>query len=314
MLRLIKYVIVLAGISFLISYSLFVFLNIGLRSQKNDTFPVINELVNNNENIQVLFIGSSLAQNNINPIVFDSVTKSTSYNFGYPGAKIEHSQMIIKRYLNSNHPPPQKILIMLEPYVLDTTLEINFPVQYYPFYKDTIIYNFVSKYDPDIKFIKKFPFLGVTKYNDYLKYLGVSGVLFPNRLTSKLLKGFEPLDKNSWKENNELPKNRTKELLISKRKLDPEINRLEEICKLCSQKNIQLYFILPPTYKGKREKNYNPDNFINDLKLIVEKYNIHLFDNSDIDLCQKKELFFDYHHLNKKGADIYTRILANLIN
>ncbi|HSH65390.1 MAG TPA: hypothetical protein VLB84_06205, partial [Bacteroidia bacterium] len=98
---LIKFILITATSSFLLSYFIFLLINKGLRNQKNDTFPVINELVNSNSYHDVLFIGSSLAKNNINPLVFDSITHGNSYNFGYPGAKIDHGQMILNRYLNS---------------------------------------------------------------------------------------------------------------------------------------------------------------------------------------------------------------------
>src|SRR3954468_23392928 len=235
MFKLLKYLMVLSGITFLISYFAFLFLNHGLRNQKNDTFPVINELVRSHENHEVLFVGSSLAKNNINPLVFDSITHLNSYNFGYPGAKIDHGQMIINRYLHSNHPLPKKVILILEPYVLDTTLEINFPVQFYPYYKDPIIYAYVSKYDEDIKLIKHFPFIGITKYNDYLKNLGITGVLFPNRVTSSLIKGFEPLDETTWKKGKELPENATnEELKKDKNNIDYGLKCLSEICKQCT--------------------------------------------------------------------------------
>lgn len=315
MVRLIKYLFLVGGISCIFSYSLFLIINYGLRNQKNDTFPVIKELVQSNENHQVLFIGSSLAKNNINPIVFDSISKLNSYNFGYPGAKIEHSYMIINRYLHSNHPYPKMILIMLEPYVLDSTIDINFPVQYYPYYKDTMIYNFVSKYDSDIKMIKYLPFLGITKYNDYLKNLGIMGVLFPNRLTSTLKKGFEPLFENSWKTEIVLPENKTNVVIIPKKRSYSGLKYMETICKTCKEKNIKLYFIIPPKFHPNGSKtSESKGDFFTKLQPFIEKYSVKILDHSNLDICQKKEMFFDWHHLNNKGARIYTEFLnSNLI-
>lgn len=315
MIRLLKYILVLSGITFLVSYFAFLFLNHGLRNQKNDAFPVINELVKSNENHEVLFVGSSLAKNNINPIVFDSVSHLNSYNFGYPGAKIDHGQMIINRYLHSNHPTPKKIVLIIEPYVLDTTLEINFPVQYYPYYKDPIIYDYVSKYDEDIKLIKYFPFIGITKYNDYLKNLGITGVLFPDRVTSSLIKGFEPLDETTWKKGKEVPENATNEdLKKSKNNSKYGLKCLSEICRQCSLKNIKLYFVFPPTFHSKDSKPYDATKFMISLVPIITQYGVTLMDHTDLDLCGKKELFFDRHHLNKEGAIIYSKILAASMN
>ncbi len=313
MSSLLKYILAICLGAFIVSYLFFMFINLGLKNQKNDTFPVIRELVNSVENHQVIFVGSSLAKNNINPLVYDSINKVNSYNFGYPGAKIEHNLMIIKRYLQSNHPAPQKIFIVLEPYVLDSTTEINFPVQYYPYCNDSTIYNFVSKYDPDIKLVKYFPFIGVSKYNDYLKNLGIMGVLSPNRITSALIKGYEPLDAGSWKVDAEVARNKTKQIIPTNIKNHNEgLKHLEGICKACSEKNIQLVFVLPPVYHQKSTVNKtSPIAFVAELEPLITEYNILLIDHTQIELSFNKEFYFDWHHLNSRGAKIYTAILAN---
>ena len=306
----IKYLIVIGCFAIVISYSVFLFVNYGLRKQKNDTFPELKELLSGNKNFQILFIGSSLAKNNFNPMVFDSLSNQNSYNFGYPSAKISHNYMIINRYLHSNHPSPEKILLVLEPWILDSTVEINFPVQYYPYYKDTMIFNYVSKYDNDIKAIRDFPFIGITKYNDYMKFLGITGVFFPNRTTSILIKGYEPLDEKSWRENGVQMENKLYKVL-PKSSRNSGIRFLDNICKLCEEKHIQLYFVFPPTYHLKSSKtNYDIKTFMNELHPILSKYSIKCIDGTNLDLCQKKYLFFDGHHLNKNGAAIYSKIIA----
>ena len=85
---------------------------------------------------------------------------------------------------------------------------------------------------------------------------------------------------------------------------------MDAICKTCKEKNIQLYFIIPPKFHpdGKKTTEGQGD-FFTILKPLIEKYNVILLDHSNLDICQNKELFFDWHHLNNDGARIYTQIL-----
>jgi len=311
MVRLLKYFAVLFFCAFAVSYALFSFLNYGLRHQKNDSFGVINELITSNADHRIVFVGSSLSKNNINPLVFDSITGTNSYNFGFYGAKINHSEMIIKRYLSSHHPVPETIFLMLEPYILDSLNKINFPVQYYPYYNDSLIYEYVSKCDEDIKTIASFPFIGITKYNDYLKSLGIAGTLFPNRIAKGLIKGFEPLHGSHMAE---IEKASFDKALKSEKINDEGLRCFESICRLCQQKKIKLVIVIPPTFLSERiRKKYDVKEFISVLNPFIVKYNMLLLDHTSLDLCYKKELFFDGHHLNDKGANVYSRILASAV-
>lgn len=313
--RLLKYLLILGATAFVISYLLFAFINYGLRKQKNDSFGVINELVGGNSNYDVLFIGSSLSKNNIDPFVFDSVKGSNSYNFGFYGAKINHSRMMVSRYLHSGHPAPKEIILLLEPYILDSLSKINFPIQYYPYYEDTAIYNYVSKYDPEIKLIKRFPFIGITKYNDYLKSLGLTGVFFPGRTTSAPTKGFEPLNGSHIAEVERTAVLTDDPLNMPLKHVTKEgLQCLEDICKMCLNANVRLVFVMPPTFLSEKiRKKYDVRKFEEALQPFLAKYNVTLLDHTGIDLCKKGELFFDGHHLNKTGAGLYTRILANAL-
>lgn len=314
MYRLIKFLFAIGTFVFLISFSLFSFLNYGFKNQQNDSFAVINHLVKSNENHQVIFLGSSLAKNNINPLVFDSVTGLSSYNFGFYGAKINHTEMILNRYLHSNHPAPKSIFLFLEPVVFDSLMKINFPVQYYPYYKDSIIYNYVSKCDSDIKLIKKFPFIGICKYNDYLKQLGIMGALYPNRVISAPIRGFEP----QYGSHIQFAKDEVgkKSNVIGITKITNEgLENLDKICSTCSEKKIQLFFVLPPTFLSEKiKKGYDVEKFIAVLTPFINRYKIKLVDHSRIDLCKKEQLFFDGHHLNANGAMVYSKILAGSLS
>ncbi|HSH67756.1 MAG TPA: hypothetical protein VLB84_18590, partial [Bacteroidia bacterium] len=142
--------------------------------------------------------------------------------------------------------------------------------------------------------------------------LGISGLLFPNRITSQLIKGFEPLDEKKWKIKDEVPVNNTNENLekkIKQRALNYGIKCMTEVCILCKNKKIQLYFILPPTYHINGSA-YNVEEFSNQILPVLKRFDAKLIDHTKLELCREKELFFDTHHLNKNGAARYTAILS----
>ena len=113
----------------------------------------------------------------------------------------------------------------------------------------------------------------------------------------------------------EVPENRTTEKLEEKASLKSIIygvRQLTEICKLLKSKDIQLYVVLPPTYHLDAA-SYNVNAFSGQIIPVLNSFDAILIDHTNLDICRKKEFFFDAHHLNKQGAAIYTGILAALM-
>jgi hypothetical protein len=127
---------------------------------------------------------------------------------------------------------------------------------------------------------------------------------FPSLLTGKLgsmdrnLKGWKPLDgvldtTNLVAEEYPFPVKREK------------INLLERFINDCKQKNIQLSIIVSPMYICSKEDVYKIP------KDLAAKYQIPFIDHyRDSMFVGHPEFFYDFGHLNRKGALLYSKMIS----
>ncbi|MFV0148791.1 hypothetical protein OBK08_12595 [Empedobacter falsenii] len=81
---------------------------------------------------------------------------------------------------------------------------------------------------------------------------------------------------------------------------------IEDLQKL----NTSVILINSPEYIAQIESQINRNEVIKLYKSISEKYNIPFIDYSNDSMNYQKNLFYNSNHLNAKGADIFTKKLA----
>ena len=127
---------------------------------------------------------------------------------------------------------------------------------------------------------------------------------FPNLIIGKLgsmdrsLKGWKPLDgvmDTTGVKPEEYPF-----------PIDQErISLLERFIKDCQQRNIQLIMIVSPMYICSKEDVFKIP------RELAAKYNIPFIDHyRDTTFVGQADLFYDFGHLNRKGAEIYSKIIS----
>ena len=303
MIKLFKYIFFIIAVSVLLSFVLFSLMNVGLRKQKSDFFGTLNHISQSTENHEILIIGYSLAKNNFNPYVLDSMMHINSYNLGMYAYRINETEMLLRSYLASTHPLPKYILLVIDNNILNP-INLEYPAQYYPYYNDSTIYNTISKYDKDMQFVKKFPVFAITKYDDYMKRLAIMGLLQPEKIKSGLYKGFEPLEVSSLKGNHF---ENLLRLICNKDGID----LLNSFCALSTARGIKVFFVLPSLYQKQidvQKNNLYMDNPA--IQNIVSKFNVGILNYRNSDFSKRKDFYFDQIHLNKNGADEFSKCLA----
>ena len=127
---------------------------------------------------------------------------------------------------------------------------------------------------------------------------------FPNLITGKLgsmdrkLKGWKPLDgvlDTTGIKAEEYPFPEDQE----------RINLLERFIKDCQQKNIQLSLIVSPMYVCTKEDVYKIP------RELAAKHHVPFIDHyRDTTFVGHAELFYDFGHLNRDGAELYSKIIS----
>ncbi len=127
---------------------------------------------------------------------------------------------------------------------------------------------------------------------------------FPNLITGKLgsmdrnLKGWKPMDgvlDTAGIKAEEYPF-----------PIDEErIGLLERFIKDCQDKNIKLYMIVSPMYICSK------DDIFKIPRELAVKHNVPFINHyRDTTFVRHPDLFYDFGHLNRKGAEIYSEIIA----
>ncbi|MTI68993.1 MAG: DUF1574 domain-containing protein [Firmicutes bacterium] len=267
-----------------------------------------------NNNIDLVFLGSSHAYRSFDPELFDKELKINSFNMGSPLQKPVESYYVLKEVLKYQKP---KMIIfdvywgmfnketyfktktwnydLMKPSFnkLNYLLHVFEPKQY--FYA---LFPSVRYHDKLSQYIKKKLFASTaasSKTGEYIEKYKGKGFVINKQQTSK--KELEELFKGAKKQNLEF--------IWDER----QMNYFIELIKLCKNENVPLLLVtapMAPTYlKEINEHRYNYNEIHNKVSNIAKEYNLKYIDfnkiNMEKDFLKDKD-FSDSNHLNYKGA------------
>lgn len=243
-------------------------------------------------NANILFIGDSHIKNQINPDSFFN-----SYNYGNSGDIILGIKWKLKKMLNDKN-------------IIDTVIISlgyhNFREKY-PSFFNTDIHQTASVNIRRYLFINDWYFLRKQDINKTL--------VFMNFLRKIKKPNIETMYLGHYKEQigqmNDSSKSSIDRLYYRNKKFNPEIiQHINEIIELCNSKKVRCFFIFPPTHctytrKVPTEIRNQTDSFMS----VFSKSPYFM----QVSLKLHDSLFFDGDHLNRFGAQIYTRNLKQII-
>lgn len=257
-------------------------------------------------NADLIINGSSKALVQISPKIIDSVLNLNSYNLGMDGTGFIPQKMQYDLYLKYNKKP--EIVVQI--------------VSHGTLYKNVELYKYI-KFAPyfdneEIKKVSK-KYKGFSTYDYYIPFIRYSGN--PSIVINGLLntigidlrkdnkyKGFLAQDKkwdnsfNDFKNNN--PDG------VSIRIEEHSIKLFENYIAECKNNNINVILVYPPTFMESKKYIKNEDEIVAYYKYIADKYQVPFLDYSDNVLSYSTEYFYNSQHLNRKGAELFTKELS----
>lgn len=292
-------------VTYLVALGLDIFISKSLlkTSLFEGELEVMNDIYNDNISEDLLIYGSSRSCVHINPKILDKKLNIDSYNLGFNGQKVRLVKFRNDILLENNIIPKNVII----------NLDINFfgnygmrnPAQFLPillydynkynFFKNDIKLYLLDIYMPLIRYRK------LKEYNiSLLKEL--NKIYFGSDYRKKIrYKGFE--GKNyKWSES-------------SKKNLNFKINplRKKELIDMIEgliQLDVNVILINSPEYIERIAAQENRGEIISLYKQLAFKYDIPFIDYTNDTINHNKEYFYNEEHLNAKGADIFTKKLA----
>lgn len=124
-------------------------------------------------------------------------------------------------------------------------------------------------------------------------------------------KGYKGMDR-IWNSDLDEAKENIKSLNIN---IDQKSLKLfEQFIKECISTNTMLILVYTPEYIEGQNFVSNRKEVIDIYANLAKKYNILFLDYSGDNMCKNKNLFYNSSHLNKEGAEIFSKKLAKDLN
>ena len=289
------------------------FLQKGFEKSDDDVIGKLNELLNNNTHHQILCFGSSRGLAHFNSAIIEKETGLTAYNAGLNGGSVVDFNAVFKAYLEK-HPAPKIVIIHVDDFTFSTQNLRELP-RYFPFVSNDVLYENMVKYDKTFLVVKYVRFLRLMYYSDLLKWISLKSWLnIGSRDEYKLVKGYR-VSKSQWSVYfEERLKDRIefiKELNPSEA-VDKEGEKLfREMVYTFHKNGIKMIFTSSPSLSGIHNRKYHHTT-----TLFEELYS---GDNVSFlwmheENWNHEEYFYDFLHMNNKGANRYSLVLADFIN
>ncbi len=302
---------------FLVSYFIDIFISDNLKKSNiyaQEEYTTWNDLFNGKINSDIVIYGSSRAWTQIDPVMISNSLHIPTYNLGIDGHNF-WLQYLRHLFLLKNNQKPKLIVQSLDIYTLGKRSDLYNPDQFLPYMlwnneikNATISYNGFNLIDYEIPLIRYFG-----KSDAILTALN----LFIRPQSNKVgrINGYQAKDL-SWNGDFEKAQKAMKFYEVS---LDTAtINLFERFLKEVEKNNIKIMFVYSPEYiEGQKfVKNRNP--IIKLYQEISKKHNIPFYDYSSDSISLNKNYFYNASHLNKTGAELFTkkliRNIASIIN
>lgn len=279
----------------------------GLQKTKSATFNNLNKIYNGEINADLIINGSSKALVQISPIILDSILKINSYNLGMDGTEFTPQLLQYQLYQKYNTKPKTIIQIIGNTF-LTKKKELYGYQKFAPYFYDKDVKELTKKYEGYSFSDYYIPFL---RYSGMYSHI-INGILNNFGIDLKQdtnYKGYFEQDR-TWDDSFEKFTNKNKNGIINKMDSLSKVD-FERYIQNSLKNKIDIILVYPPTYIKSQKLINNRGDIINYYQKIANKYDVPLLDYSNCYISNSTEFFYNSQHLNKKGAGIFTNILAN---
>jgi len=180
-----------------------------------------------------------------------------------------------------------------------------------PFLQEESIYDHLKPLDNRLFLDRYFP---LYKYHGYADEFKEGLTLFLGGASNKKyteFNGYEAKDKlwnSEFKQMRDTMKNET--LIHPPHLIKEGFDILDGMIKDCQEEDIELVLIFTPQYKGFTDLQTQVDGLIQKFSALAKKENVHFINYVDEPLCSDTANFYNAMHLNKIGAEMFTKMLA----
>lgn len=266
-----------------------------------------NDLYGGKINSDVVVYGSSRAVVHFDPSILEDSVGLSCYNLGVDGHNFWLQYFRHTELLKYNK-KPKVILLSLDATTLSDRGNLFNAEQFLPYMffdesiKDfNVSYNYFSIWDFRIPLVRYFG-------NDRAIFHSLKLLVVQQPDSLERMKGFNGQDLN-W--NTDLLVAQQK-LSVYKVNIDEDaVNLFKGFLTECHNSGIGIVFVFSPQYIEGQEFIQNYDSIMTMYNLLSMKYKIPFLNYSADTMSFSKKYFYNSTHLNKEGAELFSRKLGH---
>lgn len=285
----------------------------GFRRCRLWEYGVWNDIYAGRINADLLIMGASRAVAQVSPVILDSVLGTSSYNIGITAWRFRMEYARLKVYLQHNR-KPRTIVEVLDNATLSDRRDLIGYNQFYPYLWDPLIREAVRGYEGEPTFLEcHVPFLTYARNPihaaegcaEYVKSL-------LNIPETDRVKGYCG-QAASWDGSSD-QEIRGRPLHSVELPTDPAtLGAFDDFLRYCRTSHIRVILLYTPEYQSMIPYYKNREAIFSLYNAYASTYHIPFLDYSWDTLGRSQRYYYNAQHLNKTGAEIFSRQLADTL-
>lgn len=262
-------------------------------------FQSWNDIFYDSTDYDVLVMGSSRGQVQYDPRIIDSVLMCNSYNLGIDGRCIDAEIVRYYAYRQYHHKP--KLIVQNVDYGTMSLSNGYEREQFLPYLYIDTLFAMTRKSEDFSIWDKCLPLIRYAGYPEVIK----EGLGLPNKLNMyKIYKGycchdyewdggvFAEIDSLGYCAN---PK---------------AVSMFDQYLSRCKADGVKVVLVFAPIYIGVSEKTIDAEGAFALYQSFADKYGLTVLNYTFDSISYDTNYFYNASHLNKNGAEAFSRILA----
>lgn len=255
----------------------------------------------------IVIYGSSRAWTHFDPLIIQLGLKQNTYNLGIDGHNFWLQYLRHKQLLKFNK-KPKKIILSVDIFSLQKRRNLYNKSQFLPFLLwNKTLYDFTKTYEGFNVYDYIVPLIRYCGQKESLK-AALHNMLLGSDTQPSRINGYKGQD-NKWEYTNFY---QLKSILDSyKINIDPNsVNLFYQFIIECKKQNIELILVYSPEFVTAQRLIKNRNKLIDFYRLTAKRFKIKFLDYSSNVICSDTKFFLNAEHLNKKGAEIFSKQLV----
>lgn len=272
----------------------------GLRKSRSFFYAEWNDLFDGKINADLIILGSSRAWVQVSPFVLDTTLSVSAYNLGMDGSQF--SQQYDRYLLYRKYNKMGKCVVWVFDFHSFTKAGgIVHHQQYLPYLSIPAIQGMLSQYNQPFGIVDYYGPL--VKYNNEVPLIAEGLKCYCGNISKPVkYKGYRSQN-SPWKvpKTAKLPDYKTDSATIT---------AFQTFLKTAQTEGIQVFLVFAPYQHDVPERNKMRNAILTQLLIGEKQYGAHVLDYTTDTLCQNKTYFYNYSHLNRTGAKLFSVKLA----